>query len=261
MTIKLNFTQRIDFSETAVAAKIYEKNANSSSFIVDVDWDLTEYGLMEPIEVVILAKALGETVRAGTGTGNFLKGSTSIDLGGMRNPLDCQIDLKLTRRDARGIPVILGVLRNAQPVLPDTSKPKKSLLRTKKDPQLDVPWALNFEDGLPTLYVSDQSEIYEPLSVSSPIFDAIVLPEVVRQIFIWIKLPGEDKDPTYVEGWKSVFEGLGCPRDYLDVEMNYQEISDNDFKDMNQRALETAKSFAVSYGAIERLKQEFEGKS
>jgi hypothetical protein len=260
MTIKFNYTQRIDFNESSISAKISENGTSSNDFTLDVNWDLSEYGLQEPFEVVVLAKALGETIRVGSGLGEHLKGFTSVDLGGMRTPLDCRIDLKVIRRDARGIPVILGVLHNAQPVLPDTSKPKKSLLRTKKDAQLDVPWTLSFEEGLPTLYVSDKSEIYEALSVSSPIFDAIVLPEVVRQVFIWVKMPGEEKDPTYVEGWKSAFESLGCPRDYLDEEFLYSEISESELKDMNQRALEVSKSFAISYGAIERLKQEFEGK-
>jgi hypothetical protein len=233
----------------------------SNSFMLDANWDLSEYGLQEPFEVVVLAKALGETIRFGTGKGNNTKGSISLDLKGMRNPLDCRIDLKVTRPDSRGIPVILGVLHNAQPVLPDTSKPKKSLLRTKKDPKLEVPWTMSFEDGLPTLYVSDKAEIYEPMTASSPIFDAIVLPEVVRQIFVWVKLPGEDKDPTYVEGWKSVFEDLGSPREYLDEEMSYSDMAETDFKDMNQRASEISKFFAISYDAIERLRQEFEVKS
>jgi hypothetical protein len=253
MAIRFNYTQRIELSDHALSSKLVPNSQQQDSFNLDLVWDISELETNKPFEIIFLVKSVGETIRRGTGFGTTIKGQLSIDLQSMRNPLDSTVKMKVVQLDRRNIPLIIANLDGNQPVLPNNMKPRKSLLRTKIDKTLEVPWRLIFDDGIPTLCVTNKFELYEPLAISSPIFDATVLPEVIRQIMLWIKLPQEEKDTKYVEGWKSVLEILGCERDFLDEEIVFSEIDHADMVDLYRRADSVAATFANDYDSLGRL--------
>ena len=253
MAIRFNYTQRVGLSDDSLSSKIIVDPLHNSSFKLDLDWDISELETKKPFEVIFLVKSLGETIRKGTGLGLPIKGKITIDLNSMRNPLNSIVKMKVVQLDDKNIPLVIATLDENQPILPNNFKPTKSLLRTKIDKTLDVPWKMSFEDGIPTLCVTNKFDLYEPFAVGSPIFDATILPEVVRQVMLWIKFPQEEKDTKYVEGWKTVLEELGCQRDYLDEEMLFELVNEIDIVDLNRRAESAGSAFSNDYDSLGRL--------
>jgi hypothetical protein len=253
MAIRFNYTRRIELSDNVLSSKIVVNPQRLSSFTLDLNWDISYLETKQQFEIIFLVKSLGETIRKSTGLGSPIKGTLSIDLQSMRNPLDSIVKMKVVKKDNKNIPLVIATLDEHQPVLPNNIKPRKSLLRTKIDKTLDVPWKMSFEDGIPTLCVTDKYELYEPFAIGSPLFDATVLPEVIRQIMLWIKFPQEDKDTRYVEGWKTVLEVLGCQREYLDEELIFADVNEMDLVDLNRRAESAGTAFSNDYDSLGRL--------
>lgn len=253
MAIRFNYTRRIELADNVLSSKIVVNPQQPSSFTLDLNWDISYLETKQQFEIIFLVKSLGETIRKSTGLGSPIKGTLSINLQSMRNPLDSIVKMKVVKKDNKNIPLVIATLDEHQPVLPNNIKPRKSLLRTKIDKTLDVPWKMSFEDGIPTLCVTNKYELYEPFAIGSPIFDATILPEVVRQIMLWIKFPQEDKDTRYVEGWKTVLEVLGCQREYLDEELIFADVNEMDVVDLNRRAESAGAAFSNNYDSLGRL--------
>ena len=244
MAIRFNYTHRVELPDNVLSSRIVPNPQLQESFNLDLAWDISDLETNSPFGIIFLVKSVGETIRKSTGIGLPIKGTLTIDLHSMRNPLNSIVKMKVIQSDERNIPLVIANLDGNQPVLPNNFKPRKSLLRTKIDKTLDVPWKMSFEDGIPTLCVTNKFELYEPFALGSPIFDPAILPEVVRQILLWIKFPQEEKDTKYVEGWKTVLEVLGCQRDYLDEELIFAAIDQMDIADLTTRAESAATAFA-----------------
>ena len=259
MAIRFNFTNRIDLPDYVLKAKIANKPNSSTEFLLNLQWDLSEYEFIGDFVFVFLAKSIGETRRMVIPLDSNLSGSTEMDLTSMRNPLDCSIQMKLTRLDSMGIPVIVANLDDILPELPNSPLPSKSLLRTKIDSTLEVPWIMKFDEGIPTLCVTNQNELYEYLASKSPIFDALILPEVIRQVLSWIKFPGEEKKTKYVEAWKTVLEQYGCQRQYLDEEFQFADVFEADLKVLEVWAEQASIAFAKDFASIEQLLSALKG--
>jgi hypothetical protein len=253
MAIRFNYTRRVELPDNVLSSKIVINQQQPSSFTLDLNWDISYLETKQQFEIIFLVKSLGETIRKGTGPGLPNKGTLSIDLQSMRNPLNSIVKMKVIKIDSRNIPLVIATLDEHQPILPNNIKPRKSLLRTKIDRTLEVPWKMSFEDGIPTLCVTNKFELYEPFAIGSPIFDATILPEVIRQVMLWIKYPQEEKDTRYVEGWKTVLEVLGCQRDYLDEELIFADINEMDVVDLNRRAESAGAVFSNNYDSLGRL--------
>lgn len=259
MAIRLNFTNRIELAERVLKAKITSPSNSPSEYVLTVEWDLTDYDSLGNFDLVFLAKSIGETRRRTAPIASQLVGSMEIDLTSMRNPLESLIQMKLTRADSKGIPVIVANLDDVAPELPISKFHSKSLLRTKIDSKLEVPWIMKFDEGIPTLCVTNKFDLYEYLTGQSPVFDALILPEVIRQVLSWIKFPGEEKKTKYVEAWKNVLDQYGCQRSYLDEEFQFSDLSEPDLKYLEDLADQTSTSFANDFASIDLLLSSLKG--
>jgi hypothetical protein len=215
MSTKVNFTNRIDLDPTAIKSKLVASSSISGEYEIVMEADLSDVALTGEFIVVLTHKALGETNRYELPGQNDLKINITHPLHGMRNPLEVVSQLEIIQRDAINIPVIRASARNIDPEIPGEQSAKKSALKTKRDPDLNVPWRLDYSEGYPILHVTDKNGLYDQLFLT-PQFDPLILPEVVRQIFNWIVFDPDLKDGFHVDAWKMIFEQLGCERSFFD---------------------------------------------
>jgi hypothetical protein len=216
MSTKVNFTDRLDLSSENVASKLLINPAVSGAYEISILADLRFLKIPGPFKVVLIHKALGETRRFESVDQSDLLIDVRHSLEDMRNPLEVVSQLEIVQKDASNVPVIRAMIRNINPELPGKQSATKSALKTKRDPDLNVPWRLSYSEGYPILHVTDKNGLYDQLFLT-PQFDPLILPEVVRQVFVWLVFDPSEKDSFHVDAWKSIFEQLGCERAFFDA--------------------------------------------
>jgi hypothetical protein len=215
MSTKVNFTNRIDLDATAIKSKLVANSAIAGEYEIAIEADLSDIALTGEFTIVLTHKALGETNRYELPGQDELKINITHPLHGMRNPLEVVSQLEIIQRDSKNIPVIRASVRNINPEIPGEQSAKKSALKTKRDPDLNVPWRLDYSEGYPILHITDKHGLYDQLLLT-PQFDALILPEVARQVFNWVIFDPNLKDSFHVDAWKLIFEQLGCERSFFD---------------------------------------------
>lgn len=216
MSTKVNFTDRLDLNSDIVKSKLTAVDPSASAYDISISADLRGLNISGKFKVILIHKALGETKRYQSEEQIDLNIDITHSLFGMRNPLEVVSQLEIVQRDVNHIPVIRAMIKNINPDLPGKQTASKSALKTKRDPDLNVPWRLSYSEGYPILHVTDKNGLYDQLFLT-PQFDPLILPEIVRQIFIWLVFDPSEKDAFHVDAWKSIFEQLGCERAFFDA--------------------------------------------
>jgi len=215
MSTKVNFTNRIDLDPTTIKSKLIANSAIAGEYEIAIEADLSDIALIGEFTIVLTHKALGETNRFELPGQKELKINITHPLHGMRNPLEVVSQLEIIQQDSKNIPVIRASVRNINPEIPGEQTAKKSALKSKRDPDLNVPWRLDYSEGYPILHITDKHGLYDQLLLT-PQFDPLILPEVARQVFNWVIFDPNLKDNFYVDAWKLIFEQLGCERSFFD---------------------------------------------
>jgi hypothetical protein len=257
MSTKLNYTRRLEISPESVAASVVE--SAPSIYALQIEWDFSAYELEKGFRLIFVLKAIGETFRHPHKHLDDVKNSLLIPLAGMRNPLDLNIRIKVVSDDVHGVPVVQAQVKTLSPEVPERFSKKRSLLGTKNDDTLAVPWRLYFTDGVPVLHISNQHGLYTILDSQTPEFDPMILPEVVRQIFIWLATSRDDKDVVYSDGWKRVFNQFGCGATFFDSLKEFHELTEAERQDLVNRSYELSDAFCEEMQYLELLKQINEG--
>lgn len=216
MSTKVNFTDRVDLNSDIVKSQLFLRDAVLSEYEVSINVDLRSLKISGQFKVILIHKALGETKRYESDDRTDLNIAIRHSLAGMRNPLEVVSQLEIVQRDVNRVPVIRAMIKNINPDLPGKQSASKSALKTKRDPDLNVPWRLSYSEGYPILHVTDKNGLYDQLFLT-PQFDPLILPEIVRQIFVWLVFDPSEKDAFHVDAWKSIFEQLGCERTFFDA--------------------------------------------
>jgi hypothetical protein len=259
MSTKLNFTNRVDLEPDCVKTKISPSSSVPNSYEISVMGDLSAANIVGDFTIVLTHKALGETIRYEVKNHSDLNFSIPNQPLNMRNPLDVLTQLEIVQLDQNGIPVIKVSVKNVIPELPGNQSARKSALKTKRDPDLNVPWRLYFTEGYPILHISDKHGLYDQLALT-PYFDPLILPEVVKQIFNWLIFDPNMKDNTHVDAWKSIFEQLGCDRAFFDSLPSPNE-EDGFMEDLTpairseieMKSFEVSDRFAMDLELLDRL--------
>ena len=245
MSTKFNYTNRIALAQDVLRAQVLPKVGATDKYEICFDWRLTEYSLPSIYELVFVLKVIGQTHREKVAAVEASTGTFKVDLAEISTPQEITVTMKVVSRDSNGVPIIIAILENFQPEFPKAVSSRRSLLKTTKDSQLSVPWRLQIDDGIPTLHISDRNGVYDKLTLFTPEFDALVLPDVVRQIFLWLVSGDDEMDSIHAEGWKAIFEELGCPRSYFDGLSEFVEMTSVERLDITSRSNEVSEAFVL----------------
>ena len=202
-----NYTNRIEIPKECFP--ICKLTTRENETFLDISWDFSLLELPPEAAMTIEIGAIGtfQTLNLPLGlVGSGIQTETQISVQEIRNPELIQFRFKVVKRSDSGIPLIVAQVDKMKPEFEDLDGVRPSLLKRRKIQSLAVPWELRFESGIPMLCISGQKDMWFTLLKKAPWFDPIILPSIVRQIFLWsIDEATEPEDPDTHESWKKYF--------------------------------------------------------
>jgi len=212
----INLTGRIDIPRENIAAQVSLENGIQ---YLAAEWDLSTFEIPEDSDMTLDVWALGtyETRRVilgkvGTGTGKVL----DVDISDMRNAERLKARLIVKRFDGE-LPMIIAQLDQISVVRLGDAEDENSILLIESDKELSSTWELQIFEGEPVLKIKEKNGMHAYLKSESPMFEPLVLPEVLGKVFDWFVLPDELKSPEAAEKWKAFFIGLGCDEEIFEM--------------------------------------------
>jgi hypothetical protein len=218
MKKEFNYTNRLDIPSQLVAARHIP---SERSHLLQLDWDFSALGFDSADQLVldVFVRNTSESLRFDLGDLDSGKGSQELNLSNMRNPSSSKLRFKVIDRST-GTPIIKGVIDNLNPELPEDSDSSRSLLPILRKPGLKTPWELNFERGIPTLFITDSGNLYHSLRnrVKAEWFFPTIIHKIFEDIFYWIAISDSFENSEKIEKWKKLFiEHYHCPRDFFET--------------------------------------------
>ena len=247
----MNYTGRIDFEVNEVSASYREENGQGT---LTVRWLLGHYGLNSNSQLFLTMEGdeTSESRRFGLGLLGVGQGEIVLPITQFRNPELIKLRLKVVEVDSDGIPMILAQGDKISPLNLNSNNRSRSFLKIMNSPDLTVPWRVGFPDDEPVLYVSDRDELFLKLRNKSPLFEPLVLAEVVRQIFVWIATSDLAYGSEVLKEWILFFEQLTCPHGFIQEDRSHEDDSEAVMQFANDVSEEFAKkhNFTQSISSI-----------
>jgi hypothetical protein len=254
VTERINYTGRIDLQQHEVDATYRVENDQIN---LTISWMLGHYGLSPRCQLSVELDAPGQTMEltripiGDLGDGN---GSQSFQIKA-RNPEFMRLRLIVTEVSPNKIP-LLKADGDFRPVNLSESTRSRSFLKIVKDPELTVPWRVDFIDDEPFLRVTDREDLFSDLRDNSKLFLPSVLPEVVRQVFEWLATSDVDRGNKTVKQWIKYFVGLTCPSNYFDTTRS--RGNEEEYSDVINKAKAISEEFAKKYKINRTIRESFE---
>jgi hypothetical protein len=222
MSTNFNYTGRIDIDPLDFDGTI---DLVGDTYEAKVNWRLKDYEFPENADIQLHIGSVYEKIIAPLGKVGSGEGSQTIDLSRLRKPLEANMTLKVVTVDDKNIPLNRGWLNNFRPVILGNDGAGKSLLETQSVLDLDVIWRVETESGRPVLQITNRFDLYTSV-LNDVIFDAVVIPAVIEEIFQWLVWQEEtgDIDPEIAELWKDFFYGLGLSENVFE---EFKEVGFN----------------------------------
>ena len=258
MKKEFNYTDRLEIPSGMVTSSHVQ---NERSHILKIEWDFSSLGFEVDDQIVcdVFVSASSESLRFDLGLVADGKASKELDIFSMRNPLASRIRLKVINKST-GLPIIRGVIDNFYPTLPEDSDSARSLLPILRKADLKTPWELNFDRGIPSLYITDQGNLYKSLKnrVKAEWFFPTIMHKVIEDIFMWIATTESFENAEKIDKWKSVFiDHYNCPRDFFDAVEEKDGAERRDFAKDQSRLI--AEAVCFKNRDVKKLSEFFEG--
>jgi len=212
-------------------------------------WNLSDTSYVENFEAILELSAIGNNIRHLVATNTLpISGELKIDISPFLIPRSILGRLKIVQIRDDGLRVIVG---ESQTLRLENDKFEgqigKSLLDAVFDPSIECAWVLTYDDSEPVLKISDRFEnafkIY-----SHPVFQFTVLPEIFRQIAIWMLTedPDEGENNKVALWWQLLTEyGLSPEERASFAEMNCKTFEN--VQEINARCQELSDRFAIKH--------------
>lgn len=250
MSINLNFTNRVDLLPNEVQATYRIKDGLGIE--LNLVWELSARGFNQDSTVCIdlTTNGTSQAIRLDLGKLGDKNEWTETVLG-IRDPELMKLRFKVVDKGPDGVSRIRGNLDNIRPIDAADTSESRSLLTIIKDDDLGSPWALGFETGEPVLRITGRSDLYGQLRNASAIFFPLVLPEVVRQIFLWVVRDASSEEDELIEKWKTFFTNLGC-KDSIFAEV-ITINNDEQAREIDQLATMMMEEFSKNAGLVSKI--------
>ena len=252
MSANFNYTGRIDIDPAVFTASIEEVD---SEYFANVSWDLSTYGFADEAVIQLHISNLFEKLIDILGHAAASVGSKKINISALRLPLEATMTLKVVANDADGKPINLGWIKSFKPTVLGSEGGGRSLLETLPSSDLQVPWRLVTESGRPVLHISTRHDLNASMQ-NDELFDPIVIPAVLEQVFQWIIWDESDnRDDDILARWKKFFTELGA------TDGSFEEL-ERTFDNQNQTLAwgrDLADEFTKREKILENLAKKYEG--
>jgi hypothetical protein len=197
-----------------------------------------------------------ETRRFELGTLIDGNGEKTLKIAQVRNPELIKLRFGVVEVDTNGLPMIKADRDRIAPHNLNENNQSRSFLKMIKSSELIVPWRVDFIDEEPVLLITDRQELFHSLRDTSPLFQPLVLSDVVRQVFERLAINEADYSNAVIKQWVKFFEDLTCPIGFIQMErLGATEEELDEVKLMSQIVSE---EFSKKFKFIDAIASTFE---
>ena len=212
MLRSLNYTGRIELTDDEVSFALVELDGSN---YLDVSWNLSAHTFSQSSRMKLTVKALYDSLDFDLGTVSTTPGTKRLDITNLRNGLESDLRFVVLSEDSSKIPIISAIKKGAANTLNGIEIPKSSLLETRSNSTLNVPWQLSTDDGRPILELPSNSNLHSQL-LESDFFDPIVVIPVLERIVDWLLWDrSPDKDNAIAEKWIAFFAQFDVNQEFF----------------------------------------------
>lgn len=251
MLQKINFTGRVDLPMEVLEASVGVEGNRSTLFL---EWNLAGFGFDPAAKIWLEIRRAGSYEYRREFLADFKKGRTSamINVTNMTDPLNLRLRLKVVLEKEKK-KLLIGNLDNFVPRVPQDQTSQRGFLKITEDKSLEVPWLVKFEAGEPIIVLSGKKNVYAVLKEQSLIFIPGILPDVVRQIFIWATKDRDRENPELFAKWQKLFVDLGARESLLDSDESDEESETTTYNDVLEYAAICASEFSRRHSLLEQI--------
>jgi len=250
-----NYTDRVAIPKQCIISKTLVTEADE--VYLEVAWDFSTLELPSDAVVTTEVSAIGtfRSVFFEHGLiGSAVLPKTRIRVTELRNPDLIKFRIKVTKKNAEGIPLIIADIDKVSPTLDKKWENGSSLLKRRKVDHLMVPWELQFELGVPVLCISGQKDLWYQLLNRAPWFDPIALTAIVETVFLWSLVEkAAPEDSEVFEQWKKYFISLGCSEEFYSRSFDSISLFGDEVNDIREMANLVASNFCHRFKFLELL--------
>lgn len=201
---RLNYTGRKRINKSDVQIQLHNIDAETVTFSASVDLSNLKLPHSAPVFIEARQKDLMQRFDCGT-VGDFRlpQDTTLTDVDGT-SPISFWVRvLDPARTDGRLLAVARSILPEGD--VPDDDEGRDSLITVKAKPLGNIPWMIEFptdDEGIPWLIVNNR--IPDPIGrmKSNPLFQGLVLPAAIREVFSRIYVNDEAwPEGSWQEKW------------------------------------------------------------
>ena len=254
--IKMNYTGRIDIQEHEIEATYEIEN---DEYSLTLKWLLGHYGLPNNCNLFVEMKGgsqTTETRRFELGSLIDGNGEKTLKVAQIRNPELIKLRFGVVEVSANGLPMIKADRDRIAPHNLNENNQSRSFLKMIKSSELIVPWRVDFIDEEPVLLITDRQDLFHSLRDTSPLFQPLVLSDVVRQVFERLAIDEADYNNIVIKEWVNFFEELTCPNGFIQkTRIDATEEEQEEVKHMSRIVSE---EFTKKFKFIDAIASTFE---
>ncbi len=229
MLRSLNYTGRVELTDDEVKFAITELDGSNYA---DISWDLSSHTFDVSSKLKLTVSSSYDSLDFDLGTLGTTPGSRRLDITNLRNGLESTLRFVVVSEDASNVPIIRAIMKGPANTLNGIEVPKSSLLETRSNSMLTVPWLLSTNDGRPILELPSNADLHSQL-LESEFFDPIVVIAVLERIVDWLLWDRTDtKDNQIAEKWIEFFMQFGVDQEFFLSSMEKENINMDELADV-----------------------------
>lgn len=254
MKTTLNLTDRIEIPREVIIAQVSIEEEQAT---LQFHCDLSGLSLPSDSELVldIWAADTYETKRLPVGPVESINNTVfKFDVTEMRNLHKLRLRC-VVLRVVNKLPMILAQADQIQVINLSSGDDGSSILKIHPDSQMELPWELRVEEGIPALYIREDGGLYAFLKSEAEWFKPTVLTDVLGKVFDWYFSDGDDqdRDESLLDKWGVFFIQLGCPSDLIELaKFDVDNLDPLEVEDARKKILN---SFAKKFDVLGDLKK------
>lgn len=251
----LNFTGRQEIDRSRVQVRVREADGK---VLLDV-MDLNLAGLDLPDSAAVAVEAYRQTVkvRVPCGSVNVLERPQDVHLSAFDIADNIQLRVRVIGSGGASHGKVLAVADHLRGVAHE-DQDSEPLLKLQRAELGDLVWKFGIDGDRPVLYVNKYLQNHDGL-INSEQFKALVLPEFLRQVALWIARNIDDaQDPhSTMSHWLTYLASIDVDLSELDeiMELGADDPSSSDVIDL--WAAGAASAFASRIGSLALLNERY----
>ncbi len=255
MLRSLNYTGRVDLTDEEVSFAFTELDGSN---YVDISWDLSSHTFEPSAKMKLTVKSLYDSLDFDLGLVGATPGSTRLNITTLRNGLESSFRFIVVCEDSSNVPIIRAIKNGSANSINGIEVPKSSLLETRSNSTLTVPWQLSTNDGRPILELPSKADLHSQL-LESEFFDPIVVLAVLEGVVDWLLWDRSDSKDNLIAGkWLEFFTQFNVDQEFFLSLMGKETIDVSELADVKSSVSELMSKISGEFNLQEIISRMLE---